>query len=155
MIVLIVYGTNSGGTQDVAEIIGKVFSAHEHAVTIKRANEATADDIAVSDLVILGSCSWDREDGKQRQEGQLQEHMYAFANSLAGKTFPEKKFAVFGLGDKSYTEYCGAIDHLEDLVRKLQGQKFGDSLRLDGYFFKLPENQLKAKKWAETLEKTA
>ena len=153
MIVLIVYGTNSGGTQEVAEAIARALTAHEHSVTVKRANEATLDDIAVSDLIILGSCSWDRDDGKQRHEGQLQEHMYAFANSLAGKTFPEKKFAVFGLGDKSYTLYCGAIDHLEDLVRKVQGQKVGESLRIDGYFFNLPANQENAQKWAESLEK--
>lgn len=152
MIVCIIYGTNSGGTQEVAEAIGRVFAAHEHSVSLKRASEATADDIAFADLTILGSCSWDREDGTQRFEGQLQEHMYHFAQSLAGKTFPGKKFAVFGLGDKSYTVYCGAIDHLEDLITKVQGQKVGDALRVDGYFFRLQENQKKINEWAEKLE---
>jgi len=154
MNIRLIYATNSGGSQEAGKIISDVLTSAGHVVTLKRANEASAEDLATPDVVILGSCTWERlDEKKQLLEGQLQEHMFAFAQSLAGKTFPQQRFAVYGLGDSSYTIFCGAADRLEELVASVQGQQVGPTLRVDGFFFHLDENQQKVRAWAEGLGK--
>ncbi|MEK7570457.1 MAG: flavodoxin family protein [Patescibacteria group bacterium] len=154
MNVTLIYATNSGGTQEAGKIIAEVFSAAGHTVTMKRANAASAADITSADLVILGSCSWERMEGKEKLEGQLQEHMLAFTQTLLGHTYPKVRFAVYGLGDSSYTVFCGAADRLEEVVKKIQGQKVGETLRIDGFFFQENQNEAKVKQWAEQLVKS-
>ncbi len=151
MNVLLVYATNSSGTQAVSEIIGQAMRQAGHRVVTKRAYEPGANDFIHYDLVILGSCTWERFDGKVRLEGQLQQHMYALVQQLQGHTFRQQKFAVFGLGDSSYTSFCAAADHLEKFVQHLGGTTLVPTLRIDSYFFDLIENRRRAEDWAQKL----
>lgn len=150
MNILIVYGTNSGGTWESSQIIQQTLSL-EHQVTIQHAKDTHVRDFGKYQFIILGSCTWERFVDEKKLEGQLQEHMHALAFQLRGHHYPNTKFAVFALGDSSYTEYCAAADHLEKLVTDLQAQKVGSTLRLDGYFFDLPTNRKLVEDWAKEL----
>lgn len=148
MNVLIVYATNSGGTQRATEVVSEVLSAAGHAVTRKKTVEANPDEIARYDLTILASPSWDYQDKEGRKEGQPHIEMRGFMEKAVGKTFPDTKFAVMGLGDTSYMYFTGAVDHLEKFVDTLQGQKVIDSLRIDGFYFDQDANEAKVRDWA-------
>lgn len=154
MNVLIVYGTNSSGTRVAAERVHDVLVEAGHEVIIKRANAVEADELGQHDLVVLGSCSWERFEGKQRLEGQLQQHMFELAERLKDQHFAMRKFAIFGLGDSGYTHFCGAVDHLVDLVKALGGKLVIEPLRIDGFFFRQEENEVRLAKWAHSLIKT-
>ncbi|MBI5404625.1 MAG: flavodoxin family protein [Candidatus Kerfeldbacteria bacterium] len=151
MRILIIYATNSSGTRVAAERIHDVLVESGHAVIIKRANAVEPDELGQHDLVILGSCSWERFAGKQRLEGQLQQHMFELAGRLQDKHFAMRKFAVFGLGDSGYTHFCGAVDHLVELVKQLGGKLVIEPLRIDGFFFRQEENEVRLAKWTHTL----
>lgn len=151
MRILIVYATNSSGTQAVSEIVGGVLRDAGHAVTTKRAYESGAKTFSGHDLIILGSCTWERLEGETMLDGQLQQHMYDLVEKMSTQSFPGKRFALYGLGDSSYTHFCAAADHLEEFVKKLQGKLIVPSLRIDGFFFDLNENRKRAHRWAETL----
>jgi len=151
MKILLTYGTNSSGTQAVSTVIGDALAATGHKVTIKRAYEEGADAFNKYQLVILGSCTWERFEGKQRLEGQLQQHMHVLTEQLAGKKFRKQQFAIFGLGDSSYTDFCAAADKLEKFVHEVQGKTFFPTLRIDSYFFDLEKNRQRVQEWAERL----
>ncbi len=153
MKVLIVYGTNSTGTLDVAEIIRDVFVEKAHSVELLSASSVKPGDLKHHDLAILGSCSWMRMDGDTFLDGQLQEEMFRFVSLLEGKTFHKQRFAVFGLGDSRYDQFCASADHLEHLVERVGGKKLGTTLRIDKFFFNLGENRRAAEWWARHLER--
>ncbi len=144
--VLIVYGTNSSNTYVTAGLVASELKAGGFEVTVVPASEASAATLEPYDLVVLGSCTWSKPapDGHELQ-GQLQELFEHFAEGLKGKEFPGKKFAVFGLGDSRYTEFCAAADKLEQLVKDVKGEQVGPSLRVDG----MPQKQEEViKTWA-------
>lgn len=151
MNILLIYGTNSSGTAEVAERIGAILRSHGHQVTAHHAREATAETLnQPTDLIILGSCTWERftSDG-ERLEGQLQHHMYQLlenANPPAGRAF-----ALFALGDSSYTDFCRAADHLEAAVKGWSGTNIAPTLRVDAYFFDLEKNRACVDAWATSL----
>lgn len=42
-----------------------------------------------------------------------------------------QKFALFGSGDTSYPEFCGALDLLQELIEKHGGTVVGDPLKIE------------------------
>lgn len=149
MNILILYATNSGATDIVSQIVGDTLTAQGHTVTRKQVHESSPDDLGQFDAIVLGSPSWDF-DGK---EGQPHEDYFPFMEKLGDKTFENKPFAVFGLGDSSYTVFCGAVEHLEALVAKLKGKKAVESLKIDGFYYKQDIHTEATKAWAEQLAK--
>ncbi len=147
MNVLIIYATFSGSTLTAAQLIEAVLKRKGHAVTLKSANEADPSEMNNYDLVVLGSCTWDFSG----LEGQLHSYFVDFAKKLQGKDFSQKKFAVFGLGDKTYTHFCAAVDHLEKIVADVKGQKIKDSLRIDRFYFNQEAETKRLQSWAEKL----
>ncbi len=149
MNILVAYATNSGGTADAAKIVNTALTSGNHQVTTKMIRDVNPDDLAAFDLILFGSPSWDY----QEKEGVPHEDFIAFMEKMKGKTLPNKNVAIFGLGDLSYTHFCGAVDHLEDFVKTMQGKLASESLRIDGYYTQ-PGNQEKVKSWAEHLLST-
>lgn len=147
MNILLIYATNSGGTFLASEIVQNTLTSHNHTVTVKNVREADLGELANFDAIIFGSPSWDYE-GKQ---GMPHEDYLPFLEKAQGKTFAGKPFAIFGLGDRSFTYFTGAVDHLEEFVKKLQGKLIMESLRIDGFFFNQEANSKLVADWAEKL----
>lgn len=151
MNILVAYGTNSSGTMVAGEVLCDMFVQQQHAAELKRADTVNEKDLRAADLVIFGSCSWERFEGEKKLEGQLQEHMYDLAQRLRGNIFPGKNFAVYGLGDSSFTQFCGAADRLVELVNQVGGKLVTDPLRIDGFFFHQDANEQRLRHWAVEL----
>jgi len=61
MKILIVYATNSGGTQLAAQIVQETLAKHNLTGEIKEVRDISGDEFANFDLIILASPSWDYE----------------------------------------------------------------------------------------------
>lgn len=143
---LLIYATYSSGTQQAADEVVAALGKHGVEVTKKEVPDVTPEELAESDLIILGSPSWDING----EGGQPHEHFGAFIEKTS-TPLPGKKFAVFGLGDTAYPVFCGAVDHLEKFVQKLQGTLVIPSLRIDGYFFNPDEASKNIEAWTTQL----
>lgn len=102
-----------------------------HQVDLKTINQVSFDDTLGYDLRIFASPSWDNGE----LEGQPHEDFTAFMQKSAGKNFSGKFCAIFGLGDTSYGHFCGAVDLLEEFVKKHGGKLIAESFRIDSYMF--------------------
>ncbi|MBI4084814.1 MAG: flavodoxin family protein [Candidatus Levybacteria bacterium] len=147
MKILLVFATYSSGTHMASDVVSQQLSAKGHTVELKDVQEVQLDAFNNYDLIILATPSWDIGG----QGGQPHEHFVAFIANAKGKTTPGKKFAVFGLGDSSYPQFCGGVDHLEKFVKDLQGILVAPSLRIDGYFFNQDEANNKISEWLASL----
>ncbi len=149
MNVLLLFTTNSGSTQAASDVVRNALTGAGHTVTVKNPKETTFDEVSGADLVVFASPSWDYE-GK---EGQPHEDFNALLKEFEGKTLEGKPFAIVGLGDTSYTHYCGAVDVLEEYVGKLNAKLAVPSLRIDRYYQNSDAPQA-VKTWAENLNKS-
>lgn len=149
MNILLVYATNSGATDMASQIVESELTAKGHTITRKQIRETTPDELGTFEAVIMGSPSWDF-DGK---EGMPHEDYQPFMDAAKGKTFENKPFAVFGLGDSSYSVFCGAVDHLEAFVKELKGKLVTESIRIDGFYYRQDVHTQALKEWVEKLHK--
>ena len=155
MSILILYATNSGGTQIVCEIIAKVLEDKGHTVKTVNVRGGDPELMNTAEAVVLASPSWDYHG----MEGQPHEDMRDFINKaeknrFEGKPFDfaqGKPFAVAGLGDLSYMYFTGAVDKMEKFVKEAGGTLSLPSLRIDGFFFDQERCEAITRKWAEEL----
>lgn len=143
MNILILYATNSGGTEMAAQELSQKL-ASGHSVDLKRVLDTNPDEIKAHDLIVLGTPSWDFTD----KEGQPHEDYFTFKKGLTSNPFEGKKIAVFGLGDSSYRVYNGGVDELDKWVAEWHGQKVVDSLKIDKFFFNQSEAMQSLDEWA-------
>lgn len=147
MNIILVYATFSGSTLTAAQIIETELKEKGHSVVLKSANEVNPGELNSFDLIIFGSCTWDFSG----LDGQLHSDFIELGKKLAGKDFSAKKFAIFGLGDKTYAHFCAAVDHLEKIVVDIKGQKIVDSLRVDRFYFNQEAETKRLKDWTSHL----
>lgn len=147
MKVLLVFATNSGGTQLASQIVQEVLEKHSHEVEVKEVRDTKPEDFASHDLIILTSPSWDFEG----LEGQPHPDYRPFMEQFTDNDYSAKKFAVFGLGDSSYTYFCGAVKHLEDFVKKIKGNLISESLKIDGFYMDQEKSSELLNSWTENL----
>lgn len=148
MSVLLVYATNSGSTQAACDMVKQNIEKAGHSVQMKYPTQTSFDEISKTDLVILASPSWDYEG----VEGQPLEDFNALLKEFEGKTLEGKPFAILGLGDSSYTHFCGAVDIFEDAMKKLSAKLIVPSLRIDR-FYQNPTASNTIQIWSQNLLK--
>ncbi len=147
MNVLLVFATNSGTTMTTAQTINDKLVAAGHQVTMKEARDATPEEFGAPQAVVIGSPSWDFEG----HEGMPHEDWLPLMEKLKTMSFENKPFAIFGLGDSSYKHFCGAVDHLEELVKTMKGKLVVPSLRIDKFYSDQTGNMDKINAWADQL----
>ena len=145
MKVLLAYATYSSSTESASKVIEKVLS-EQHEVTRKNIKDVKPEELNEHDVIVFGSPSW----MNRGKDGQPHEFFLSFMDTMNGKRV-EKPFAIFGMGDRMYTHFTGAVTVLEKFVDTLGGKRITGSLRIDGFYFNQPENEKTVEKWAEKL----
>lgn len=153
MHILVAYATNSSGTLVASVVIANSLKNAGHNVTHKDIRAVLPSELTKYDVIVFGSPSWDYKSPEGRLEGQPHEFFRKFIKDASGTSLPEKRFAIFGLGDTAYIKFTGAVDHLEAFVNKMSGKLVIPSLRIDGFYFNQPENEKRAALWADELAK--
>lgn len=105
------YGSTTGNTLKVAEMIQEAFGADE--VDIFDVREATAAMLDNYDVLVLGTSTW--------HWGGLQDEWADFEENLSKVRLKGKKVALFGLGDqKRYPDnFVDGIGLLYDRIKPL------------------------------------
>ena len=123
---IIVYGSETGNTESVAEVIAAALEDANFRITLKEVTQASVNELADNDLILLGSSTWGDE------EKELQSDMVDFYDDLEGADLSGKSAAAFGCGDSDYTHFCGAVDLLEERLEQIGATLLDEGLRIDG-----------------------
>ncbi len=124
---LIVFGSTTGNTESMAEVINDVLEEKEWDMVLKNVDETSVEELTWDyDLLLLGSSTWGDE------EIEIQEDFAEFYENMDQISLIGKKVAVFGCGDSSYKHFCGAVDVIEEKVEELGGKLVTVSLKIDG-----------------------
>lgn len=124
---LIIYGSTTGNTEQVAEWIGAVLKPKGHVVRIKNVTDAHIEDLEKDhDLILLGVSTWGDDDV------EFQEDFVPFYDELDRAQLKGRKVALFGCGDSGYEHFCGALDLLEAKMEEPGAIIVNEPLRIDG-----------------------
>ncbi len=125
--VAIIFGSTMGNTESASQIIETAISNKGLATTLMNVAGLAVNELEKDcDLILLGSSTWGDE------EIELQEDFAEFYENMDQVNLANRKFAVFGCGDRSYTHFCGAVDAIEQKVEQTGGTLVYESLKIDG-----------------------
>lgn len=147
MKVLVAYATYSSGTDLATQLVASQLVAENISVDRRDIREVDIANLADYDVILFASPSWRTRKG----DGSPHEFFLDFIEKAVGARYPDKKFAVLGLGDKAFTHFCGAVDHLEAFIQDLGAVLLIPSLRVDGFYFNQHENEALITQWTENL----
>lgn len=133
MNILVAYGTYSGSTKLVGELVQKKLSKLGHSVTLLDMRVAKPEDFESYEAFVLGTNTW----FENKEEGMMNGAFINFKEAVADKTFFKKRpVAVYALGDSiQYLQFCKSADHLEEMVREFDGIIATPALRISRYYF--------------------
>lgn len=125
--VLIVYGSTTGNTEYVAEVVGGILGKSGHDVVVKNVTDTKVSELGEGcDLTLLGVSTWGDE------EIEFQEDFDPFYQDMDDARLEGKKVALFGCGDSSYEHFCGAVVLLRQKVEALSADLVNEPLLIDG-----------------------
>ncbi len=142
---IVVYGSTTGNTEFLAEVIVSGLKEGGLEVVTKNVSETKVSEVANYDVVVLGCSTWG--------EGELQDDFIDFYEKMKDLSLAGKKAAVFGPGDKeSYPDtFCKAVDLLKEKLKKCGAEIVAESFKIDGEVEKAIED---ANAWALRIAKS-
>jgi len=121
---IVIFGSTTGNTEEVANYVGNGLREAGHEVLVKNVTEATPQEMTGYDIVVLGSSTWN--------EGLLQDDFVPFYEQMTGISLAGKKAAAFGCGESIYEHYCAAVDTLANKLKELGAEVVGTPFKVDG-----------------------
>ncbi|MBD2872887.1 flavodoxin [Paenibacillus arenilitoris] len=121
--ILVVYASMTGNTEEMAEAIAEGAREAGAEVVAKDAFDASPDELAEYEGIIIGAYTWG--------DGELPDEFLDFYEGMESLELGGKRAAAFGSGDTSYPIYCGAVDLIEERLRKLGASIVSESIKFE------------------------
>jgi sulfite reductase (NADPH) flavoprotein alpha-component len=122
----VVYGSQTGNAKRVAEALSKRLAAEGLPVRLLRADAYAVREL--KDERYLAIVISTQGDGDPPDDAR------GFVEHIFGKRapkLPQLKFAVFGLGDSSYPQFCAIGRRLDERLAELGGERWLDRVDAD------------------------
>jgi flavodoxin I len=134
----IFYASMSGNTEAIADIISGELKDQNHDVDLEDLMSVqNAEELLNYDLTFIGLYTWG--------DGDYPDECLDVIEEIEQLDLENHPFAIFGSGDTSYPEFCGALDHLQKLIEEQGGTVVGSPLRIE--FNPEPEDEEEIKKF--------
>ncbi len=125
--VRIVYGSETGNTESIAECIQKHLAGLGHSVDCDSAANVKAAGLADGyDCVLMGTSIWGTDTIELQSD--FSEYEDAFGEMGLGGV----KCAAFASGDTAFELYCGGVDYIEEKYGEEKATVIAEGLRIEG-----------------------
>ncbi|MEH6984608.1 flavodoxin [Priestia megaterium] len=147
--ILLAYASMSGNTEAIADLIEEELV--KHGLHVKRAEvyDIDASDLISAESIIFGAYTWG--------DGELPDDFLDLYDEMDDIDLSQKQMAVFGSGDSSYDVFCGAVDLIEEKIKRRNGNIAVPGLKIELSPFGEDVEKCKvfAKGFAEVVAKSA
>lgn len=125
MRIKIIFETQTGTTKYVAEVVQRELQAAGHEVVLHSLlGQGLTPNLDDVDVLLFGAPTYD--------DGYLEKNMREWIKTQH-PDFSQRKVAIFGLGNRTYPQFCIAADVLEAWVKENHGQPIVETLRVDHF----------------------
>ena len=123
--ITVLYGTESGNCEMLAEKVSKAAKKKGHKAKLTNMSEISAKDLAGIDTLFVIISTWG--------DGEPPETADTFYNELmkGGIDLKGVDFSVCALGDTSYDKYCQTGIDIDNQLEKLGGNRIADRVDCD------------------------
>lgn len=151
MQISIIFATYSNSTGLATELVEAELVKSGHTVTRTMINLTTPEALQAADFLVIASPSWDY----QGQQGMPHEDFTKFHEANPDLDLNGKPIAIMGLGDSSFTFFCGAVDHLTQWFESYGALTEAEPLKIDQYYFNEALAKEQVVNWAKTVDAAA
>lgn len=124
MKIAVVYASMSGNTEAIADIISAELKGQQHEVfSSDLLSINSAAELLNYDVIFIGMYTWG--------DGDYPDECMDIIEELEQLNLENQLFAIFGSGDTSYPEFCGALDKLKELIESQSGVVLSEPLRIE------------------------
>lgn len=124
MKIAVIYASMSGNTEAIADIITEELRERNHDVMINDIlSVQTAKELLNYDLTFFGMYTWG--------DGDYPDECLDIVEEMEKLDLEQHPFAIFGSGDRSYPEFCGALDKLHNLIEEHGGRSVIEPLKIE------------------------
>jgi flavodoxin I len=141
----VIYASMSGNTEAIADLIVDELKKQNLEVDLLDIlSVQSASELLNYDLTFIGMYTWG--------DGEYPDECLDIIEELEGLELEQQPIAIFGSGDTSYPDFCGALDQLKQLVEKQGGISLVEPLKIE--FNPESEDEAEIKKYvSEVLSK--
>jgi sulfite reductase (NADPH) flavoprotein alpha-component len=137
---LILFGSQTGSAEGLAKKLAKESSGRGYAPKILQLNDYEQANLAAASKAVIISSTWG--------DGDAPDNAVNFWNWLKADSAPRLEnlnFAVLGLGDKNYSDFCGASKKMDARLEALGAKRLAPRGECD------VDYEAAAKTWTESL----
>src|SRR5215203_4220036 len=134
----ILFGSQSGTAEGLAKKLAKESSSLGFASVVKEANACTLDELSKAGRLLLLTSTWG--------EGEAPDNAAQLLTVLTAADAPKLEklsFSVLALGDKNYSDFCGAGRKFDEAFEKLGAKRILPRVECD------LDYEAAAKAWAQ------
>jgi sulfite reductase (NADPH) flavoprotein alpha-component len=138
----ILFGSQSGTAEGLAKKLAKESAQYGFAASIKEANACSLDELAKAERLLLLTSTWG--------EGDAPDNAAQLLAALTATNAPRLEkllFSVLALGDKNYSDFCGAGRKFDEALEKLGAKRIHPRVDCD------LDYEVPAKAWVEAVWK--
>ena len=137
---LVAFGSQTGSAQGLAKKFAKESEKRGFAPVLKELNAVTIADLAKEACCVVVTSTWG--------DGDAPDNAADFWARLSTDTAPRLEglsFAVLGLGDKNYADFCGAAKKFDERLEELGAKRLIPRAECD------VDHEAAVKAWIESL----
>lgn len=123
MKIILIYASQTGNTQEMAEAVEEGIRSAGAELTVKEVTDAKGQELEAYDGIVLGAYTWG--------DGELPDEFLDFYDEMDGCCLTGKQAAVFGSCDSAYSEYGAAVDLLRSKLLELGAAVPQDGLKVE------------------------
>ena len=124
--ILILLGTETGNSEELADQSGRLASEYGLEAIIKGMDEVTFDEVSSSKRVLIFCSTWG--DGEQPYNAQ---DLFDVTTESENNSMSNINFAVLALGDTAFDMFCESGKEWDNILQEKGGNRVNDRIDCD------------------------